>query len=298
MRRRIWLLMLVGTVLVVVGWRGRQIARIAPIDWKAVEQALGRPGAMQPDEVYKFGLPRTDLTVIAAGIRLQPALALSSWIAFKETIPGSIVMGDLVLRDDEIEPVMAKLAEGSIDVTALHHHVLHETPRVYYMHIHAAGDAVKLAQAIRAALDLTATPPPASPAIPSSGSIGIDTAGIANALGRSGKLNGTVYQVSVPRPDMIREDRVVIPPAMGVATALNFQPTGEGKVASTGDFVLRAAELNRALQALHKQGINITAVHNHMLGEEPRLFFMHFWAVGDAAQVARGLRAALDVVGH
>ena len=160
MNRRIWPLMLAGATLVAIGWGGRRVARIAaPIDWKAVEQALGRPGAMQPDDVYKFGLPRTDLTVTVAGIQLKPAFALSSWIAFKETSSGSIAMGDLVLRDDEIEPVMAKLAEGSIDVTALHHHLLHETPRIYYMHIHGAGDAVKLAHAIRAAVGLTRTPP-------------------------------------------------------------------------------------------------------------------------------------------
>jgi hypothetical protein len=207
-------------------------------------------------------------------------------------------MGDLVLRDDEIEPVMAKLAEGGIAVTALHHHLLHETPRVYYMHIHGAGDAVKLAQAIRAAVGLTKTPPPpASPSAPSASPVGFDTAGIAQALGHAGKLNGTVYQVSVPRPDTIREDQIVIPPAMGVATALNFQPTAGGKVASTGDFVLRAAEVDPVLRALHEHGIQVTAIHNHMLDEEPRLFFMHFWAVGDAAQVAQGLRAALDVMG-
>jgi hypothetical protein len=297
MNRRIGPLMLAGATLVASAWGGRRVARIGPIDWKAVEQALGRPGAMQPDDVYKFGLPRTDLTVTVAGIQLKPAFGLSSWIAFKETSSGSIAMGDLVLRDDEIEPVMAKLAEGSIDVTALHHHVLHETPRIYYMHIHAAGDAVRLAHAIRAVVGLTRTPPPASPAAPSVSPVGLDTAGIANALGRSGTLNGSVYQVSVPRPDMIREGGVVIPPAMGVATALNFQAAGEGKVASTGDFVLRAAEVNRVLLALRKQGIDVTAVHNHMLGEDPRLFFMHFWAVGDAAQVARGLRTALDAVG-
>jgi uncharacterized protein DUF1259 len=301
MNRRIWPLMLAGATLVAIGWGGRRVARIAtpiaPIDWKAVEHALGRPGAMQPGDVYKFGIPRTDLAVTVAGIKLKPALALSSWIAFKATRSGSIVMGDLVLADDEIEPVMADLAQGGIEVTALHHHVLHETPRVYYMHIHGTGDAVELAQEIRAAIGLTKTPPPpASPATPSASPTGLDTARIAQALGHSGKLNSTVYQVSVPRPDTIRENEVVIPPAMGVATALNFQPTGGGEAASTGDFVMRAAEVNRVLRALREHGIAVTAVHNHMLDEEPRLFFMHFWAVGDPMQVARGLRAALDIM--
>jgi hypothetical protein len=206
-------------------------------------------------------------------------------------------MGDLVLLEGEVAPVMAALAEGGVAVTAVHHHLLHESPRIYYMHIHGSGDAVKLAQEIRSAIALTHTPPPpAIAATPATSPIGFDTARIAQALGVAGKLNGTVYQVSVPRPDTIREDEVVIPPAMGTATALNFQPTGGGNAAITGDFVLRAAEVNPALRALQQHGIDVTAVHNHMLDEEPRLFFMHFWAVGDAAQLATGLRAALDVM--
>jgi len=268
------------------------------VNWTAVEQAMGRTGALQPGDVYKFGLPRGDLTVAIDRIRLKPALALGSWVAFKATSSGAIVMGDLVLRDDEIAPVMARLAEGGIEVTALHHHVLHETPRVYYMHIHGAGDAVKLTQAIHAAVGLTRTPPPpASTAAPAATPLGIDTARIAQALGHSGKVNGGVYQVSVARPDTIRDEGLMIPPAMGVATALNFQPTGGGNAAITGDFVLRAAEVNPVLRALRAHGIEVTAVHNHMLDEEPRLFFMHFWAMGDGVRLAEGLRAALDLVG-
>jgi hypothetical protein len=192
---------------------------------------------------------------------------------------------------------MAALAEGGIAVTAVHHHLLHESPRIYYMHIHGSGDAVKLAQAIHTAIALTQTPPPpANATVPTTSPPSLDTARIMQMLGVAGKLNGTVYQVSVPRPDTIREDEVVIPPAMGTATALNFQPTGGRNAATTGDFVLRAAEVNPVLRALRQHGIEVTAVHNHMLDEEPRLFFMHFWAVGDAAQLATGLRAALDVI--
>ncbi len=267
------------------------------VNWTAVEQAMGRTGALQPGDVYKFGLPRGDLTVAIDRIRLKPALALGSWVAFKATSSGAVAMGDLVLRDDEIAPVMARLAEGGIEVTALHHHVLHETPRVYYMHVHGTGDAVKLAQVVRAAIGLTRTPPPAGAAAPAAGPSGIDTARIAQALGHAGKVNGGVYQVSVARPDTIRDEGLVIPPAMGVATALNFQPTGGGNAAITGDFVLRAAEVNPVLRALRAHGIEVTAVHNHMLDEEPRLFFMHFWAVGDGVRLAEGLRAALDLVG-
>ena len=270
----------------------------APVDWTAVEKAMGRSGALQPGDVYKFGLPRGDLTVTVDRVQLKPTLALGSWVAFQATSAGAIAMGDLVLRDAEVEPVMAKLAAGGIQVTALHHHVLHETPRVYYMHVHGAGDPVRLAQAIRAAVDLTRTPAPAAgPPLPAAAPLGIDTAGIARALGHVGKVNGGVYQVSVARPDTTWEEHSVIPPAMGIATALNFQPTGAGKAAITGDFVLRAAEVNPVLGALRGHGIEVTAVHNHMLDEQPRLFFMHFWAVGDATRLAEGLRAALDKVG-
>jgi len=294
-------LALVGATLTLAGTNaGDAQAVSAPpvqVDWTAVEQALGRSGVLQPGDVYKFGLPRADLTVTVDHVRLKPTLALGSWVAFQATSAGAIAMGDLVLQDDEVEPVMAKLAEGGIQVTALHHHVLHETPRVYYMHIHAAGDPVRLAQAVRAAVGLTRTPAPTpGAAVSAAAPLGIDTAGIARALDHAGKINGGVYQVSVARRDTTWEEDSVIPPAMGIATALNFQPTSAGKAAITGDFVLRAAEVNPVLGALRDHGIEVTAVHNHMLDEHPRLFFMHFWAVGDAIRLAEGLRAALDKV--
>ncbi len=264
---------------------------VVPLDSAAVAQAMGRAGAMQPGDVLRFNLPRSDLTVTVDGIQLKPALALGSYVVFKATHAGALAMGDLVLRENEIEPVMSQLEEGGIDVTALHHHVLRQTPPIYYMHLHGAGDAVTLAQAIHAAVALTGTPGPSAPA-PST--LLLDTAGIAQALGTSGKLNGVVYQVSVPRPETIREAGVVIPPAMGVATAINFQPTSGGNAAIAGDFVLLADEVNPVIRALRGHGIEVTAVHNHMLHDEPRLFFMHFWAVEDAVRLAQGLRSALD----
>ena len=270
---------------------GSERGPILPLDSAAVAQAMGRAGGRQPGDVLRFNFPRSDLTVMVDGIQLKPALALGSYVVFEATHAGALAMGDLVLQENEIQPVMSKLEDGGIDVTALHHHVLRQTPPIYYMHFHGMGDAVTIARAIRAAIALTGTPAPSPPA-PST--LLLDTVGIARALGTSGKLNGVVYQVSVPRPETIRESGVVIPPAMGVATAINFQPTGGGEAAIAGDFVLLADEVNPVIRALRGHGIGVTAVHNHMLHERPRLFFMHFWAVADAVRLAQGLRSGLD----
>jgi hypothetical protein len=265
-------------------------------DWKAVGQALGKEGSMQPGDVYKVSLPRSDLQVTAGGVQIKPALALGGWVAFKKMGDTAMVMGDLVLTEDEVTPVMTKLQEGGVEQTALHNHVLHESPRVMYMHIHAAGDAVKIAKAIHDALALSKTPLTAPTSAPagSDQDIGIDTKQLDQIMGQSGKLNGSVYQFSVPRAEAVSDNVMEVPPAMGVATAINFQPTGGGKAAITGDFVLIAGEVNPVIKALRDNGIEVTALHSHMLTENPRLFFMHFWANDDAQKLARGLRAALD----
>ena len=267
----------------------------AATDWSGVEQAIGRKGAANPGGVIRFSFPRSDLSVTVGGVALKPALALGGWVAFKELAGGqAMAMGDLVLTEDEVSPVMAALQAGGVEHTALHNHVLKESPRVMYMHILAHGDPSKIARTIHDALGQSRTPlGPASPASATSAS-DLDTAGIARALGIAGKLNGVVYQVTVPRSEKIMEMGTEVPPSMGVATAINFQPTGGGKAAITGDFVLRASEVNPVIRALRENRIEVTAVHSHMLDEEPRLFFMHFWANDDAVQLARGVRAALD----
>jgi uncharacterized protein DUF1259 len=263
-------------------------------DWKAVEQALGKSGSIQPGEVYKVSLPRSDLKVTAGGVELRPALALGSWIAFKRFGEMTVVMGDLVLTEEEVTPVLTKLQEGGIETTALHNHVLHENPRVVYMHIHAMGDAVKIAKSIHDCLMLTRTPFTASPAAPQNQQIAIDIRQIDQIIGRSGKVNGGVYQVSIARGEKVMDHEMELPAAMGLATAINFQPTGNGRAAITGDFVLIGSEVNPVIKALRDHGIEVTALHSHMLTESPRLFFMHFWANDDAIRLAHGLRAALD----
>jgi hypothetical protein len=270
--------------------------------WADVQSALGGRGTMQPGNVLKFGFPRSDLQVTADGVTLKPAFALGSWVAFKrmgQAGSDAMVMGDLVLVESEVNRVMLALQRGGVQQTALHNHILRESPRIMYMHIGAHGDAGKIAQTIRAALGESATPVPQSSsapaaAAPPAAAIEMDTAGVARALGFSGKLNGGVYQVSIPRLERITDQGMEVPPSMGVATAINFQPTGGGKAAIAGDFVMTAAEVNKVIRALREHGIEVAALHSHMLNESPRLFFMHFWANDDAVTLARGLRSALD----
>jgi hypothetical protein len=271
----------------------------AATDWKDVEQALGKAGSIQPGDVYKVSLPRSDLKVTVGGVELKPALALGSWVAFKKNADMTIVMGDLVVSEDEVTPVLTKLQDGGVEVSALHNHVLRESPRVMYMHIHAMGDATKIAKAIHDALALSKTPFTAAPAPSPTQDIGIDTKQIDQIMGQTGKANGVVYQYGIARADDVSDSAMsgfVIPPAMGVAQAINFQSTGGGKAAITGDFVLTAAEVNPVIKALRDNGIEVTALHSHMLTDSPHLFFMHFWANDDASKLAQGLRAALDKV--
>jgi hypothetical protein len=273
-------------------------------DWTPVGAALGKPGAELPGGIYKVGLPRTDLKVTLDGVELKPGFALGSWLAFTKTGTEGMVMGDLVLTMDEVSPVMAKLVAGGIEVTALHNHLLRNQPFTMYMHVFGTGDPVKLATALHAGLAASKTPlaPAASgsaqpaAAAPASPVIDLDTAAIDQLLGAKGANNGGVYQYGIPRAEAIKEGGMTVPPAMGTANAINFQPTGGGKAAITGDFVLLAKEVAPVMKALRDSGIEVTALHNHMLGDEPRLFFMHFWANDDAKKLAGGLKAALSLI--
>jgi hypothetical protein len=261
--------------------------------WQAeVGKALGKTGTTMPGGVYRVGLPRTDLKVTLDGVALKPGFALGGWLAFEKTGDQGMVMGDVVLTEDEVNPVMAKLATAGIEITALHNHLLRNRPFTMYMHVLGHGDPVQLATALHAALAESKTPfttAPAGAAPP----LGLDTAAIDQALGAKGKNVGGVYQFGIPRAETIKDGGMVVPPAMGSAIGINFQPTGGGKAAITGDFVLIASEVNPVLKALREHGIEVTAIHNHMLDDEPRLFFMHFWANDDAVKLAQGLKAAL-----
>jgi biotin operon repressor len=273
-------------------------AGAADNDWQSkVGQALGKSGAASPDGTYRVGMPRSDLKVTLDGVPLKPGFALGSWVAFRPMGQDAMVMGDLVLTQDEVNPVMKKLKEEGIEITALHNHLLRAEPMTLYMHILGHGDPVQLAQALHAGLALSKTPlealsgssqPAAQP------QIALNTDVIDQALGRKGKDNAGVYSFTIPRAEPVKEEGVELSPAMGAATGINFQPTGDGTAAITGDFVLTDQEVNPVIQALQENGIEITALHSHMLDEQPRLFFMHFWANDDAQKLAKGLRAALD----
>ncbi len=264
------------------------------IDWTAVGQALGRAGAMQPGDVYKVSFPRSDLAVTADGVAIKPALALGAWAAFRQSGSTAMAMGDLVLLESEVNPVMRALQAGGIEQSALHNHLIGESPRVMYMHFSAHGDAVKIAATLHSALGLSKTPLGATAASVPSPALDLPVADLDRILGVAGKSNGGVYQFSVPRAETVIEHGMEIPPSMGVATAINFQPTGDGRAAITGDFVLIGSEVNPVIRALQSGGIAVTAIHSHMLDEQPRLFFMHFWANANAKELAQSLRSALD----
>jgi len=262
-----------------------------PADWKAIDRALGRSGNLQ-GETYRVGFPRNDLHVTVGAVTVRPSLALGSWVAFEQTGDSTaMLMGDLVLLPVEVGSVIDALQRGGIEQTALHNHLASESPHLVYLHIGGRGRPVALATAVHDALAFTRTPPPATSAAPP---LGLDTVQIAQVLGVHGKANGGVYQLSIPRAEAVTLDSVEIPPAMGVATAINMQATGANTAAATGDFVLIASEVNPVLRTLRANGIAVTALHSHMLNETPRLLFMHFWGEGEALKLARGLRAALD----
>ena len=257
--------------------------------WTDVANALGRAGTEMPGGVYKVSFPRSDLDVVAGGVHVKPALALGSWAAFIRTEHGAMAMGDLVLTENEVNDVISALQAGGIEQSALHNHLIGESPRVMYLHFDGRGDEVKLAKALHDALARTKTPPPTASAAAAGTPLPLD-----DILGAKGKLNGVVTQYSIARKQTIKAHGVVIPPAAGVATAINFQPTAAGRAATTGDFVLLGNEVNPVIRALRAGGIAVTAIHSHMLDEEPRLFFLHFWGEDDVAKLARTLRKALD----
>jgi Domain of Unknown Function (DUF1259) len=270
------------------------LSNAADIDWKKVDAALGKTAAVS-GEVHRYGLPRSDLRVTLDGVAIKPALALGGWVSFAPVHDEAMVMGDLVLLDSEITPVMTKLLDGGLDITAVHNHILRASPATFYMHVGGHGDPVKMATVIRSALSASGTPfdLPATTAGPAP-AVDLDTGKLDQIMGVKGTAVGGVYQFGVPRRDPATESGMQVNGPLGGANAINFQPTGNGKAAITGDFLVTGNEVNPLIRALRAGDIEVTAIHSHMLDEQPRMFFVHFWANDDAEKLARDVRAALE----
>jgi Domain of Unknown Function (DUF1259) len=306
MRKTLWTAAIVGAVVTTTAYAQKidwqffaepfvTSAHAQDIDWQKIDDILGRKAAASGD-VHRYGFPRTDLTVMLDGVTIKPALALGGWVAFKPAHGGAMIMGDLVLLESEVNPVMLKLIANGLEITAVHNHLLRANPATFYMHVGGHGDPVKMATAIRDALSASKTPLTIAASTTPAPAVDLDTAQLDQIIGVKGQTNGGVYQFNVPRREPVTEDGMQLSPVgpMGVAIGINFQPTGGGKAAITGDFVLTNDEVNPVIMALRSHGIDVTAVHSHMLDEQPRLFFLHFWANDDAIKLAQGLRAALD----
>ena len=289
---------LATTLLLSITILGSAPARAAGMgSWSKVDQALGRQGKDFPDGVHKFGFPRSDLKVTLDGTPIRAPLAFGSWVAFMPDHGGSMLMGDLVLTETELGPVMKRLVAGGMEITAVHNHLLRTSIPIIYMHVAGHGDPVRLAETVHAALALTGTPLTQSRALsPASVAPSLDLQSLESILRAKGTENGGVDQFSIPRADAIRDHGAVVSPAMGAAIGINFESTGDGRAAATGDFVLIASEVNPVLRDLLAHGIEVTALHTHMIGDSPTIYFMHFWAVQNAQQLARGLSSALDLI--
>ena len=269
--------------------------RATELNTTGIAKAIGREGVLS-GEMYKVSFPRSDLTVKIGATVIKPALALVNWAAFMKSGNAAVCYGDLVLLDDEINPVISTLEANGIELSALHNHILHESPRIMYIHFTAQGDEVAMAQALRTALALTKTPlgaPPAStPEVKTELAIMVE-----KIIGVGGSMSGSVFHINVPRNDIdVMAMDTAIPSNMGMNTPLNFQFSGN-RAAINGDFILLPDEVNPVIKVLRANDIEISSIHNHMLDEEPRLIFMHFWANDDALKLAKGLRAALDATG-
>ena len=291
MRTLVWTTVSIVTALLTVG----APAYAQDIDWQKVDDVLGRKPAISGD-VHRYGFPRSDLTVTLDGVAIKSALALGGWVAFKPMGGDAMVMGDLVLLESEINPVMLKMIEGGLEITAVHNHLLRANPATFYMHVGGHGDPAKMAAVIHDALAVSKTPLSMPVAAAPPAALDLNTDELDQIIGAKGQANGGVYQFNVPRREPVSMNGMpIMPPApLGAAIGINFQPTGGGKAAITGDFVLTNDEVNPVIRALRANGIDVTAVHSHMLDEQPRLFFLHFWAVNDAIKLAKGLQAALD----
>uniref|UniRef100_A0AAU2VET4 DUF1259 domain-containing protein n=1 Tax=Streptomyces sp. NBC_00003 TaxID=2903608 RepID=A0AAU2VET4_9ACTN len=265
----------------------------ADADWRAVAKALGRTGALREKVVYGISLPRRDLKVTSRGVDIGSSLALNGAADFARYCDGTMLMGDLVLTEDELPKATEALQRAGFEQTALHKHLPDQTPPIWWTHYQAMGDPVTLARKLKAVLEVSgdpvAVPPPTS-----TKPIELDTAEIDEALGRKGIAEGRTYKFFLGRAETVTAHGHVLPAPIGVDTVIKFQALGEERAAVTGDIVMTAHEVQKVIRVLHEGGFELVELHNHMLDDEPRLFYVHYWGIGDGAELARGLRPALD----
>jgi hypothetical protein len=285
---------LVFILTLIFSWTTLNSVAADTVDTAAIDAGVGRSGQLMDGGVYRVAFPRSDLSVTIRGVKLLPGFALGGYAAFVPAPQGVLAVGDLVLLDREIQPVMDSLVKAGFAISALHNHLRYEQPHVMYMHFMATGSATTIAGNLRVALALSNTP--LGPAVKSQPQALPFESAIEAGLGRTGKVNGKVLSIGVPRAESILMNGVTVPPSAGVATALNFQDAGAGNVATTGDFVLIGSEVGPVQQALLAHGIEVTALHSHMIDDTPHLYYMHFWAVGLPASIAAGLKDALSHV--
>nr|WP_227999344.1 DUF1259 domain-containing protein [Nocardia australiensis] len=263
-------------------------------DWKPVTDGLGRTGKFgDSNTVYRIPLVRSDLQVVTGGVPIKPGLSLGGYTAFAKYADTTMVMGDLIVTEAELPKVTDALQAHGIAQTALHKHLLEQTPQVWWTHIHAMGDPAQLAAGIKAALDATSIPPAAVPPAQQP-AVDLDTAGIDAALGRKGTPDNGLYKFNLARGETIVDEGHVVPPTFGVTTTVNFQPLGQGKAAINGDVAMTEPEVQQVIQALRAGNIALVTLHNHSLTDDPRLFYLHYWAVDDAVALAKAMRTVVD----
>ncbi|MEV2226081.1 DUF1259 domain-containing protein [Nocardia vinacea] len=270
------------------------------VNWDAVNQALGTPLNSEDGEVHAIEWLRTDLHVVNAGIPLDPGMELVAEADFRETTPGQVVMiGEATLTTEEMNAIVSRLEQGGVEVTAIHKHLQDETPRLFAVHYAAYGDPAPIARTLHEALALTGIPANQPPeAEKNQPQIDLDTSAVDDILSATGEIEHGTYHIRVPVAQNVTDTRagVTLPPQMEASTLLIFQPLGGGQAAINGDFTMTADQVNPVIATLRSHDIQVIELHNHMLYESPRLFYLHFWATGDTTTLARGLRAGLDQV--
>ncbi|KOU41863.1 DUF1259 domain-containing protein [Streptomyces sp. WM6378] len=262
-------------------------------DWQPVAEALGRTGALRENVVYGISLPRRDLKVTSRGVKIGASLALNGSADFARYCDGTMLMGDLVLTENELPKATEALQEAGIEQTALHKHLPDQKPPIWWTHFHAMGDAVTLARKLKAVLKVSGDPI-AVPAPAVTKPIDLDTAEIDETLGRKGIAEGRTYKFFIGRAETVTSHGHVLPAPIGIDTVIKFQALGKKRAAVTGDIVMTAHEVQNVLRILRRGDFEIVELHNHMLDDQPRLFYVHYWKVGDGVELARGLRPALD----